>query len=92
MVVASVGAGNVILVRQFEAGGDGNRLLIPLDMNKPGQLALLVLGAHTLLKLPNGFHQPVGIGELFSSHLTIRQGHLPLTQKRGRKAPWILSP
>ena len=36
MAVASVGAGDVILVRHVEAGGDGDRLLVSIDMNKPG--------------------------------------------------------
>ena len=81
VAVASVGAGNVILVRHVKAGSDGDRLLIAIDVDKPGQLALLIFRAHALFEFANSFHQPIGIGELFSSHLTIRHGHIPLTQK-----------
>ena len=57
--------GNVVLIRHIEAGRDRNRLLITIDMNKARQLALLVFRAHALFEFTNGFHQPIGIGQLF---------------------------
>ena len=65
VTVPSVGTGNVILISHIETGGDRDCLLIAIDMDEPGQLALLVFRAHALLKLADGFHQPISIGQFF---------------------------
>ena len=48
-------------IREFE-----ERMRSEYQQGKlPGQLTLLVFGAHTLFKLADRFHQPIGVGQLF---------------------------
>ena len=67
VAMTAMRTGDVILVGHIKTGGDRDRFLIAIDMDKPGQLALLVFRAHALLELADGFHQPIGIGQLFRS-------------------------
>ena len=65
VAMAAMGAGDVILIGHIETGGDRDGLLVAIDVDEPGQLALLVFRAHALLKLADGFHQPIGVGQFF---------------------------
>ena len=63
---------NVILICHIEAGRDGDRLLIAIDMDKAGQLALLIFGAHALFELSDGLHQPVSRLQFSSWDVQVR--------------------